>query len=567
MHLLSEALQEFAEATADYPRLLAVVARRVSETIGDVCSVLLLSDDKKWLERATFYDRDPEVARQYGAVMQQPLPMSEPSVAREAMQSGTPICIPNFDIEKLRDRTTPESYELHRRIGAHGVLVVPLRVRTEPVGTISIVRYRAGHAPLDAIDVEVASSLANHAALAISNSRLLQRAQSELDRRVKAEAALLESERLRRAEQDVARVNRFLDAIIENIPDMVFVKDAGTLSFTRFNRAGEELLGVQREELMGKSDYDFFPKVEAEFFIQKDRETLAAKTLVDIPEEPIQTARGTRWLHTKKVPLVDAEGNPTHLLGISQDITERRTAQTELLRAKEATEAANHELEAFSYSVAHDLRSPLRAIDGFSLALLEDHGAKLDEEARSYLNRVRTAAQHMAQLIDDLLTLSRVSRAEMRRQPVDISERANAIIARLRGIDVDRQAKIDIRPGLRAFGDPGLLGVALENLLGNAWKFTNKREQARIELGSVEREGGKAFFVRDNGAGFDMAYAGRLFGVFQRLHHAREFEGTGIGLATVQRIVKRHGGRVWAEGEIDRGATFYFTLADEETTL
>ena len=566
MHLLSEALHEFAEASSDYPRLLAVVARRVSETIGDVCSVLLLSDDKQRLERATFHDRDPEVARQYGAVMQQPLSMSEPSMAREVMQSGKPVCIPHFDIENLRGRTTPESYELHRRIGAHGVLLVPLRVRHEPVGAISIVRYRAEHAPLDEIDVEVASSLANHAALAISNGRLLQRAQSEFDQRLKAEAALYESERLRRAEQDVTRANRFLDAIIENIPDMVFVKDAATLAFTRFNRAGEELLGVKREELMGKNDYDFFPKAEAEFFIQKDRETLAAKTLVDIPEEPIQTARGTRWLHTKKVPILDTEGRPTYLLGISQDITERRNAQVELLRAKEATEAANQELEAFSYSVAHDLRSPLRAIDGFSLALLEDHGARLDEEGRAYLTRVRTAAQDMAELIDDLLTLSRVTRAEMRQQPVDLSERANAIIDRLRTIDVHRQVKIVIQPDLRAFGDPGLLGVVLENLLGNAWKFTRKRTEALIELGSLGKEGKNVFFVRDNGAGFDMTYAGRLFGVFQRLHHASEFEGTGIGVATVQRIVKRHGGRIWAEGEIDRGATFYFTLADEETT-
>src|SRR5688572_13274169 len=237
MRLMSEALHEFAEATSDYPRLLAVVARRVSETIGDVCSVLLLSDDKEWLEGQAYHDRDPEVTRQYAAVAQRRISMSEPSLAREAMRSGKPICIPHLDIEKLRDRTTPESYELHRRIGAHGVLLVALRVRTEAVGTIGIVRYRPGHAPLDEIDIEIASSLASHAALAISNSRLLQRAQSELDRRVQAEAALFESERLRRAEQDVARANRFLDAIIENIPDMIFVKDATNLAFTRFNRA------------------------------------------------------------------------------------------------------------------------------------------------------------------------------------------------------------------------------------------------------------------------------------------------------------------------------------------
>jgi PAS domain S-box-containing protein len=428
------------------------------------------------------------------------------------------------------------------------------------------VRYRPGRAPLDEIDIEVASNLASHAALAISNSRLLQRAQSESARRVMAEAALFESEQLRRAERDVARANSFLDAIVENIPDMVFVKDAVTLTFTRFNRAGEELLGLTREALVGKSDYDFFPRAEAEFFIQKDREALAGKTMVDIPEEPIQTAHGLRWLHTKKVPILDAEGTPVYLLGISQDITERRRADARLVRAKEATDAANRELEAFSYSVAHDLRSPLRAIDGFSQALLDDYGEKLDRDGRDYLERVRGSAQHMAHLIDDLLTLSRVTRAEMRLEPIDLGELARPILARLKSLAPERRVQVVIGDGLGVFGDPGLLAIVLENLLGNAWKFTSKRNEARIELGRTEQKGGNVFFVRDDGAGFDLAYADRLFGVFQRLHHEKEFEGTGIGLATVQRIVKRHGGRIWAEGEIDRGAVFFFTLADEVTT-
>jgi PAS domain S-box-containing protein len=564
MRLVSEALHEFAEATSDYPRLLAVIAERIARTIGDVCIVLLLADDKESLVAATYFDRDPEVARQYAALFQKPLSMKEPTLARQAMTSGEPICIPSLDVEHFRERTTIESYELHRRIGAHGVLVVPLRVRNQPIGSISIVRYREEHPPLDAIDVEIACSLASHAALAITNWRLFLRALGEMDRRVKAEAALFESEQLRRAEQDAARARRFLDAIIENIPDMVFVKEAENLTFTRFNRAGEELLGMPRAELMGKSDYDFFPRNEAEFFIEKDRETLAHKKMVDIPEEPIRTARGTRWLHTKKVPILDAEGQPAYLLGISQDITDRRIAQASLLRAKEVAEAANRELEAFSYSVAHDLRSPLRAIDGFSQALLEDYSDKLDDEGRSHLRRVRESAQRMAELIDDLLTLSRVSRADMRRQQVDITELAKGVVTRLRGGDAAREAIVRIPGGLYANADRGLLGVVFDNLLGNAWKFTNKRAKAEIEVGATEQNGEKVFFIKDNGAGFDMAYADRLFGVFQRLHHISEFEGTGIGLATVQRIINRHGGRIWAEGELDRGATFFFTLADEE---
>jgi PAS domain S-box-containing protein len=564
LRLLAESLHEFAEATANYPRLLRVIVQRIAETIGDVCILLLLSDDKKWLEAATYYDRDPEIARQYGALFEQPISMYEPTLARDALRTGEAICLPNLDIEHFRKRTTIESYDLHRRIGANGVLVVPLRVQKEPIGSISLVRYRREHPPLDKIDVEIATSLASHAALAIANGRLVLRAQNELDRRVKAEAALMESERLRRAEQDVARANRFLDAIIENIPDMVFVKEAEKLTFTRFNRAGEELLGLSRDELIGKSDYNFFPPSEAEFFIQKDRETLASKTMIDIPEEPIQTGRGLRWLHTKKVPILDGDGQPTYLLGISQDITEHRQARAELVKAKEAAETANRELEAFSYSVAHDLRSPLRAIDGFSQALLEDYGDKLDDEGQGYLRRVRTSAQHMAELIDDLLTLSRVTRAELRRQQVDISERALSIATRLHHTEPEREVKVEVESGLRAYGDPGLLAVILENLVGNAWKFTSKRQGAAIELGSTLKEGKKVFFIRDNGAGFDMSYAGRLFGVFQRLHHVTEFDGTGIGLATVHRIIARHGGKIWAEGEVDRGATFYFTLADEE---
>src|SRR5262245_36315310 len=345
LRLLAESLHEFAEATADYRRLLAVIVQRVAETVGGACVLLLLSDDKKSLGAATHYDRDPEIARQYAALFEHPLSMDEPTLARETLRTGKPVCIPHLDIEDFRTRTTIESYELHRRIGAHGILVVPLRVRNDSIGTISLVRYRREHPPLDEIDVEIASSLASHAALAISTPRHARHAQSAVDRRVIAEAALFESERLRLAEQDVARANRFLDAIIENIPDMVFVKEAEQLTFTRFNRAGEELLGLKRDELMGKSDYDFFPRSEAEFFIQKDRETLAGKTLVDIPEEPIQTAHGKRWLHTKKVPILDGEGTPIYLLGISQDITERREAQRELLQAKEAVEAANLELE------------------------------------------------------------------------------------------------------------------------------------------------------------------------------------------------------------------------------
>jgi len=222
--------------------------------------------------------------------------------------------------------------------------------------------------------------------------------------------------------------------------------------------------------------------------------------------------------------------------------------------------AANQELDAFAYSVSHDLRAPLRSIDGFSQVLLEDYAEQLDEAGRDSLRRVRAASQRMGTLIDDLLKLARVTRVEMRSELVDLSGMARDIAAELQRTDAGRQVEFVIAPGLNARADPPLLRVALENLLRNSWKYTAKQPRPRVEFGSIEANGGQAFLVRDNGAGFDMKYMDKLFGVFQRLHSAAEFEGTGVGLATVRRIITRHGGRIWAEGAVDQGATFYFTL-------
>jgi light-regulated signal transduction histidine kinase (bacteriophytochrome) len=252
------------------------------------------------------------------------------------------------------------------------------------------------------------------------------------------------------------------------------------------------------------------------------------------------------------------------LYAIARDVTETKRNQEALACAKDAAEAANSELESFSHSVAHDLRAPLRSIDGFSQALLEDYAEKLDGDGRKYLSFVRESAQHMAQLIDDLLALSQVTRSELHREGVDVSALARAAITRLQRSQPDRRVDVVIQEGLGGEGDPRLLTVVLDNLFGNAWKFTGRRDEARIEFGATSNDGHRVYFVRDNGAGFDMAFVNKLFGVFQRLHAATEFEGTGVGLATVQRVVSRHGGRVWAEGEINRGATFFFTLYDKE---
>jgi signal transduction histidine kinase len=243
---------------------------------------------------------------------------------------------------------------------------------------------------------------------------------------------------------------------------------------------------------------------------------------------------------------------------------ELRRAQEELenrvqARTAELT-AANKELEAFSYSVSHDLRAPLRSIDGFSQALLEDYGEKLDTSGADYLRRIRFAAQRMSGLIDDLLTLARVTRSAVHRETVDCSTLAKSILEELQTGEPRRKVEFAIKEGLVVDADVRLLRVVLENLLGNAWKYTSRHDEARIEFGSTRDNGHRVYFVRDDGAGFDPQYASRLFGAFQRLHATTEFPGTGIGLATVQRIVHKHGGRIWAESAVEKGATFYFTL-------
>ncbi|MGH7629806.1 MAG: sensor histidine kinase [Gemmatimonadales bacterium] len=255
--------------------------------------------------------------------------------------------------------------------------------------------------------------------------------------------------------------------------------------------------------------------------------------------------------------------------------TELLRRQTERLRASEQAarelaearaalvddlEQKNRELETFSYTVSHDLRAPLRRIESFGRALADTQAERLDDEGQRYLSRIRSSSKEMAQLIDDVLYLSRVTRAEVRSHEVDLSALAQAIIGRLREGEPGRIVDVRIRPGLTAVGDGQLLRIALENLLENAWKFSVREPEARIELGVTHLPGETAYFVRDNGAGFDMSYGDRLFAPFQRLHLSSEFPGTGIGLATVQRIIYRHGGRIWAEGSVGQGATFHFTL-------
>ena len=252
--------------------------------------------------------------------------------------------------------------------------------------------------------------------------------------------------------------------------------------------------------------------------------------------------------------------NPEVLLSKVSIFLDLHASRQKLADALEAHQSTLAELEAFNYSVSHDLRAPLRPLDGFSQALLEDYGDKLDGKAKDYLNRIRAAANRMSQLIDDLLQLSRMGRAEMAVRPTDLVALANAVVEELRRTEGGDRVEYRCIPEATVVADGRLLRIVLENLLRNAWKFSHKKPNPRVELGCTECDGQKVFFVRDNGAGFNSTYVNKLFQPFQRLHSNTEFEGTGIGLAIVQRIIKRHGGAAWAEGVPDEGATLYFTL-------
>ena len=335
--------------------------------------------------------------------------------------------------------------------------------------------------------------------------------------------------------------------------------DARTLTLTACNPAAARFVGLPLlATRIGQTLPEIFPGAAETPLPEQYAEVVRLGQ-----ERGFGEVRGADATTADRVYWVNAFPLPNQSVGLSfEDVTLRKQGEDDLRRAKDVAEAANKELEAFSFSVSHDLRAPLRAIDGFSQVLLEDHADKLDDEGKQHLGRVRAGAQRMGQLIDDLINLARVGRGELKKTTVDLSSIAREVTAELGRTEPDRRVEVVVEEKIIAEGDAQLLRVALENLLGNAWKFTSRQPQARIEFGtSTGTDGHRVYLVRDNGAGFDMTYANKLFGAFQRLHDMQEFSGTGIGLATVQRVIHRHGGKVWAEGTVGRGASFFFTLS------
>ena len=339
----------------------------------------------------------------------------------------------------------------------------------------------------------------------------------------------------KKAEEMVAAAHRQIQSIIDNTPAIVYAFDLEE-RFVMANTALAELLNSTPEQMIGKRRHEFMPKEDADWHEANDRQVIEAGRALEFEEYSQLPGRSITWL-TTKFPLRDAQGRIYAVAGISADISERKKAEEELRRYAS-------ELEAFNYSVTHDLKQPLRALESFSGLLAEEYRDKLDERGKDYLNRVIKASQYMSQLTDDMLKLSRINRADMFKDQVDLSLIAESIIDELKTNQPERKAEINIAPDLMAVGDKNLLAIAMRNLLENAWKFTRKCPQTQLAVGTMEKDGERVYFIRDNGIGFDMRYKDKLFQPFQRLTTDKDYPGTGIGLAIVQRVIHRHGGKI-----------------------
>jgi len=370
----------------------------------------------------------------------------------------------------------------------------------------------------------------------------------------------------KRATDALKQSEEMFRLIVSNIKDYAIIVLDSEGQVISWNGGARRIKGYAAEEILGQH-FSAFYSPEDIALGKPALELKSAREEGRFEDDSWRVRKdGSRfWANVVVTPLRDEAGRLRGFVKITRDVTEKRKAEQEIIQRSLELEAANKELETFSYSVSHDLRAPLRGIDGFSQALQEDYAQQLDSTAKDYLQRICTATKRMGELIDDLLNLARVTRAEIYRERIDLSKLADEVAREFQSQEPGRSVELNIAAGLEAEGDSRLLRVALQNLIGNAWKFTSKREQAKIEFGAHGVNGGKAYFVRDNGAGFEQSYASRLFGAFQRLHAASEFPGTGIGLATVQRIIRRHGVTVWAEGTVNQGATVYFTLGRSNT--
>lgn len=547
-------------ASLDYEKTLERVAQLAVSEMADWCVVRVVQGEAPG-KRIALAHRDPARAK-WAQELEQKYPPDPNAENGESLAIRTgqsqlySVIDPKIIEEAARDA---EHLRVLTEAQIHSAMIVPIRAGDETIGTITFISSIPGR--YTERDVQIAQDLAARASLAIQNARLYRSAQEEIEERNRAHQRLQQAD-----ERFRLIVTSALDAIIS-------INDKSDI--TLWEGRAEEIFGWSKAEAIGKKLYDLIIPVELR---EQHKEGLArymrtrqGKFIGRLIEVPAMRKDGSRFPAELQVSQVGADGG-LEFSAFVRDITERQRAETELRESETKYQALaadleqrvrerTKELEAFSYSVSHDLRAPLRTISSFSQLLLIEQQDRLDEEGKDNLRRIVEAGQRMSKLIDDLLQYARLARVPLAIREVDLSATADWIINDLRQKSPERDVETTIAQGMIVRGDANLLRVALENLIENAWKFTSKVPHARIEVGSIEQNEEQVYFVRDNGAGFNMEYVNKLFKPFERLHGDYEFPGTGIGLVNVQRIIQRHGGRLWPEAELGKGATFYFTLA------
>jgi PAS domain S-box-containing protein len=555
---ITAASDAFSDAVPDIKALLAIVAEQISRATGDFCSVVLLSPDGRRIEPVAAYHPDPDVLRDASGFIGSPIELEAAGPWRTVLGERRPVVI-EIDPDHLPPSVAPHQARHIRKWRIRQAAMLPMIANDKVVGGLNLNRME-GSAPLRPEDIELLSSLAARAARAIATAQLIH------DQRLTTSE--FETQAAERA-KELSAANQFLDSVIENIPNMIFVKDAKDLRFVRFNVAGEDLLGFSRSELIGKNDFDFFPTDQAENFTAADRETLLSRRLVDTPEETIQTkSKGERILHTKKIPILDATGEPAFLLGISEDITEARKAQEALRQAQEEAERANRAKSQFLANMSHELRTPLNAILGFSELLSEDVTGQYDAPTRHrFVAQIHSSGQHLLQLINDILDLSKVEAGQMELQlePVEISTVLDEVratvepLARSKAIELHTEQD----PDLRLIADAAKLRQMLLNLVSNAIKFTPSG--GRVGIRARQVESWLEISVSDSGIGIAKEDLSHLFTEFHQLSAGlgRHQEGTGLGLALTRRFAELHGGQVSVESTVGKGSTFTLRLPIE----
>lgn len=561
----AEANRKFMERASDalsrsldYTETLSTVANLAVTSIADWCVVKVVEEDGT--DRKIVAHADPEMVK-WAKQLEDKYPPDPSATAGEpqVLRTGVSELYSNIPHEMLAAAARDEEHlRVIEEAKIRSAMVVPICSEKRVLGVITFVSSAPNQFTAD--ELAMAEELAARASLAIRNAQLYHAATQEIAERERTE------ELIRVTEQ---RYRLLVDQ--SPLAIQTFAKDGTCITA---NCAWEELWQTSRDNLRG---YNILQdsQLEENGLMPYVKQCFAGKAVQpdDVLYDPAKTGKPgrPRWIRSLFYPILDESGAVLEVVLVLQDITNERDAQQTLLRSQQELEnlvtertaelqRVNRELEAFSFSVSHDLRAPLRTISGFTALMLEDQGPLLDEEGKDSLRRIIDASKRMSQLIENLLQFARLSRSEIRAGDVDFSEIANAIANDLRTRDPGRQVRVDVEPGMTAYADRGLIRVALENLMENSWKFTSKTADACIEVGTRVTGDETVYYVKDNGAGFDMKYVHKLFKAFERLHGEGDFPGTGIGLTNVQRIVERHGGRLWAEGEQGKGATFSFTL-------